>query len=53
MKKISYSDIGYYGKPIDALSREELLDALLELAQKLHECAAEDNVCRSIITIND
>jgi hypothetical protein len=32
-KKISCSKIGYHGTPIDALNREELLEALLEIAQ--------------------
>ena len=51
MQKLAHSDIGYYKKPIDSLSREELLDALLELAQRLQECAIQDNAGRSIISI--
>jgi len=31
-KKLTYADIAYQGKPIDTLSRNELLDAYLELA---------------------
>ena len=53
MKNLKYSDIGYYGKPIDSLSREELLNALLELARTLHSCAVQDNACRSIISIKE
>ena len=51
MKKLKYSDIGYYGKPIDTLTREELLAAILEFAEKLQECAVKDNPCRSIFTV--
>jgi hypothetical protein len=33
IKKLTYADIGYHGKPIDTLTREELLEAYLELVQ--------------------
>jgi hypothetical protein len=42
-KKICCSDIGYYGKPIDDLTREELLEAFLELAQTVVNCASTKN----------
>ena len=42
-KKISCSDIGYHGTPIDALTREELLEAFLELSQTVYDTAAEEN----------
>jgi hypothetical protein len=51
MKNLSYSDIGFYGKPIDSLSREELLEALFELVHIIQNCAAEDNPCRSILNV--
>ena len=53
MKKITASDIGYYGRPIDSLTREELLDAIVELAQTSHECTAKSTPCRAIITIKE
>ncbi len=34
-KQLNCSDIGYKGKPIDTLTREELLDGFLELAQRV------------------
>ena len=33
MKKCRYEEIGYYGKPINTISREEALKALVELTQ--------------------
>jgi len=32
-----------HGKPIDDLTREELLEAFLELAQTVLSCAANNN----------
>jgi hypothetical protein len=51
MKKLTYSDIGYYGKPIDALSREELLEAFFELVLLIQSCADKDSPCRSILNV--
>ncbi len=51
-KKLTYADIGYQGKSIDALSRKELLDAYLELAQKVYECAVTDSKCKDVFVIN-
>jgi hypothetical protein len=52
MNKISCSDIGYHGKPIDDLSREELLEAFLELAQTVVNCASTNNQCKAIFSVN-
>jgi len=52
VKKISYADVGYHGKPIDALNREELLEAFLELAQTVLNCAATNNQCKAVFTVN-
>ena len=51
VKKISCADVGYHGKPIDALSREELLEAFLELAQTVLSCAATNNQCKAVFTV--
>jgi hypothetical protein len=48
LKKLSYKDVGYHGKPIDALSHEELLAAFLELAQAVNDCSSKDNTCKEI-----
>jgi hypothetical protein len=50
--QLDYSDIGYKGKPIDTLTKEELLEAFLELAQKVYECASQDNPCKDVFLIN-
>jgi hypothetical protein len=51
-KKICCSDIGYYGTPINDLTREELLEAFLELAQTIVNCSSNDNQRKAIFTIN-
>ena len=51
-KKISCADIGYHGKPIDDLTREELLEAFLELAQTVVNCASTNNQCKAVFTVN-
>jgi hypothetical protein len=52
MSKIDSKQIAYYGKPIDSLTREELIGALEELAGAIHDCAAGDRKCGEIIKIN-
>lgn len=44
-RKLTGADIGYHGKSIDTLSREELLEAMIELSQKVYNCAPRDNEC--------
>ena len=39
MSKIECKQIAYYGKPIDSLTRDELISALEELAGAIHDCA--------------
>ncbi|MFC1876849.1 hypothetical protein ACFL2E_06220 [Thermodesulfobacteriota bacterium] len=50
-KKLQYSDIGYQGKPIDALNKEELLKAFLEVTQLVYNCASTNNQCKAMLTI--
>jgi hypothetical protein len=42
MKKFNAKEIGYYGKPITKLKRDELLDVIKELAGIIHECSIKD-----------
>jgi len=42
MKKFNPKDIGYYGKPITTLTRDELLSVIAELAGIIHECSIKD-----------
>jgi hypothetical protein len=53
MCKIDSKQIAYYGKPIDLLTRNELISALEELAGAIHDCAVENGKCRKIIQIQD
>jgi len=51
-RKLEYSDIGYHGTPIDALTREELLEAFVELAQAVVCCSSNNNQCKAVFTTN-
>jgi len=51
-KKICCSDIAYYGKPIDDLTREQLLETLLALAQTVVSCASSNNQCKAVFSVN-
>jgi hypothetical protein len=51
MKKLSSNEIGFYGKPIDQLTREELIQALIDLASAIKECAAYNDKCEKLFFI--
>jgi hypothetical protein len=42
MKKCDPKEIGYYGRPITDLTRNELLEAFAELTAIIHECLVKD-----------
>jgi len=46
MKKIPPEKIGYYGRPITALSKAELLDALSDLVTVIHNCSQKHEACK-------
>jgi hypothetical protein len=50
-KTLQASDIGYHGKPIETLSREELLGAFVELTQLVYNCASNNNKCKALVSI--
>lgn len=50
-RKLTGADIGYHGKPIDSLTRDELLDAFIELSQKVYDCASRENRCKDLFSI--
>ena len=52
MSKIDSKQIAYYGKPIDSLTREELISALEELAGAIHACAVKNKRCSEIIRVD-
>ena len=51
MKKFNHEEIGYYGKPINSLTREELLEAFAELAVIIYECSVKDKKLEEFIFI--
>ncbi len=53
MSKIDCKQIAYYGKPIDSLTRDELISAFEELAGAIHDCAMGNKKCGEIIQIKD
>jgi len=52
MTKIDCKQIAYYGKPINSLTRGELIKALEELAGAIHDCAVKDKRCSLIIKVD-
>ena len=51
MSKVNRKEIAYYGRPIDTLSREELLQAFEELAFAIEDCAIRGKLCQDIISV--
>ena len=47
--KRNYSRIGFYGRPITELTRDELLAALGELAELYRESQRKNEKCREVI----
>ena len=43
--KLKLSDIGYYGKPVETLSMEELQSAFLDTARILYNCVLKNENC--------
>jgi hypothetical protein len=52
MTKIDCKQIAYYGKPIESLTRDELISALEELASAINDCAVKNKKCAEIIRIS-
>jgi hypothetical protein len=51
-QRLTYSDIGYHGKPIDTLTRAELLEAFFELSQKVYKCATKEGKCKDVFKVS-
>ena len=47
--KRDYSKIGFYGRPITELSRDELLAAIAELAELYQESRRKNKRCREVL----
>lgn len=50
MSKLNANDIAYYGKPITSLNREELLAALLNLANIINACPVKGECAKLVET---
>jgi hypothetical protein len=51
MKKFDAKEIGYYGKPITKLTRDELLNVIMELAGIIHECSIKDKKIKEFLFV--
>lgn len=47
-RKLTGADIGYHGRPINTLTREELLDAFIELSQRVYDFASRENTYKNL-----
>ena len=47
--KNKLSTIGYYGRPITDLDRDELLAAIAELVDMYNECKRKNDRCRELL----
>jgi hypothetical protein len=43
-------NVGYYGKPMSSLSKDELLEAVLELIEIIHNCPVKGK-CNDILEL--
>ena len=50
MSDLELDNIGYYGKPVSALSRDELLKVVLELSERIYNCPVKGN-CREVLNL--
>ena len=49
-KQLTGADIGYRGRPVDTLTRDELLNAFIELSQKVYDFASREKGCKDLFT---
>jgi hypothetical protein len=48
MSDLRPDNVGYYGKPISSLTKDELIKAVLELAEIIHNCPVKGR-CNGIL----
>ena len=53
MKKFDPNEISYRGQSITSLNREELIEALVELASLINDCALRDGKCKDALKVNE
>ena len=51
MKKVNPEEIGYFGKPVTALPRDELLEVLSYIAGVIHKCTDEDKKIEELLFV--
>jgi hypothetical protein len=51
MSRVPSKEIAYYGKPIETLTREELIRCIEELAGAINDCASQGKKCSDVIKI--
>ena len=51
MTKIDCKEIAYNGRPIESLTRDEMIIALEELAGAIHDCAEKGKKCEALLQI--
>lgn len=51
-RKLTCSDKGYHGKPVEGLTREELLEVFLDLSQRVYECSSTNNQCKAFLSFD-
>ena len=52
MEKLDPNEISYRGKPITSLNREEIIEALVELASLINKWAQMDGKCKDALKMN-
>ena len=50
MSDLSPDKIGYYGKSVESLNKDELIKVVLELSQIIYDCPVKGK-CREILKI--
>ena len=50
MSDFNPDNVGYYGKPLSSLSKDELLKAVLEVAEIIHNCPVKGR-CNEILEL--
>ena len=51
MTKIDCKEIAYHGRPIESLTRDEMMSAFEELAGAIHDCAERGKKCETLLQI--
>ena len=52
MSELEVKDVAFYGKPISSLNKEELLEALLPLANIINDCPVKGECGKLVGTKN-